>query len=447
LNLDEARMMDLAAQSDMAHHKEERMASWSQVLLAAGLLVLAACSAERPADGKNMKSAADSIGKAATLESLVAQHPQFDAGTAMAAEQPALAMEQDVRITGGNSPVMAMPDSRFSMAEKGRFRQPRAMAFLNQELLLIAEFPRTLKLMRVADGSVYRVTGVPDEYFINSLADVVAHPNFSENKSVYLCTIVRGASGRDSLGVKRAQLIFGEDGIYYLVGLQDVVASPAGFPLQEYGCRMAFGGDGKLYVSGPFRGGTQSLVLDDGKIFRVEDDGRVPADNPFIDLDGYYTKYFWSLGHRRPDAMAADATGRVWVLEHGGNAADELNLLERAGNYGYPIVAKDSPTLPQHETQPSFIAPKLWWRDRIGPASMIVHSGKMFPELQGNALISGELVSSIIHVKLNGEEVSEISRIAMLRPIKEIEEAPDGSIWAMESGAEARLWRLAPPLN
>ncbi|WP_082563129.1 PQQ-dependent sugar dehydrogenase [Pseudoxanthomonas sp. Root65] len=422
------------------------MANRMLAFLVVGLL-LAACSAEPSGDDKIRALVTEPVDGAAMPAHLPSRLPRFDAGTTVAAEQPVLATEQEVRVTGGNSPVMAMPDSRFSMTEKGRFRQPRAMAFLNEDLLLVAEFPRTLKLMRVADGSVHRVTGVPDEYFINSLADVVAHPNFSENETVYLCTIVRGASGRDSLGVKRARLILGQDGIYYLVGLQDVVASIAGFPSQEYGCRMAFGRDGKLYISGPFRGGTQSLTLDDGKIFRVEDDGRVPADNPFIELNDYYAKYFWSLGHRRPDAMAADATGRVWVLEHGGNAADELNLLERAGNYGYPIAAKDSPTLPQHETQPSFIAPKLWWRDRIGPASMIVHSGRMFPELQGNALISGELVSSIIHVKLSGDEVSEISRIGMLRPIKEIEEAPDGSVWAMESGAEARLWRLAPSLN
>lgn len=422
------------------------MASRMQAFVIAGFL-LAACSAEPSGDDKTRVLVSESVDGTVTPADLALPLPRFGAGTTASAEQSMLAAEHEVRITGGNSPVMAMPDSRFSMTEKGRFRQPRAMAFLSEDLLLVAEFPRTLKLMRVADGSVHRVTGVPDEYFINSLVDVVAHPDFSENQIVYLCTIVRGASGRDSLGVKRAQLILGQDGIYYLVGLQDIVASLAGFSSQEYGCRMAFDGDGKLYVSGPFRGGTQSLTLDDGKIFRVGDDGQVPADNPFVELDDYYAKYFWSLGHRRPDAMAADTAGRIWVLEHGGNAADELNLLERAGNYGYPVVAKDSPTLPQHETQPSFIAPKFWWKDRIGPASMIVHSVEMFPELQGNALVSGELISSIIHVKLNGEDVNEVSRIGMLKPIKEIEEAPDGSIWAIEFGAEARLWRLASPLN
>ena len=152
-------------------------------------------------------------------------------------------------------------------------------------------------------------------------------------------------------------------------------------------------------------------------------------------------------GHR----LAFSPDGRLWEVEMGPEGGDEMNLLERGRNYGYPIVSNgdhyDGRTIPDHDTRPEFEAPKAWWTPVISPGDMIVYTGRMFPQWRGDALIASLSGEALIHVDIDGTNAREAQRWAMGRRMREIEQHPDGSIYMLEDQNEAgggRLLRLVP---
>ena len=166
----------------------------------------------------------------------------------------------------------------------------------------------------------------------------------------------------------------------------------------HYGHRIAFGPDGFLYISSGERQKftpAQDMQQNLGKIVRLNDDGSVPADNPFADRGGV-TAQIWSLGHRNPLGLAFDAQGRLWNVEMGPQGGDELNLVQRGANYGYPIVSNGDhyggADIPDHDTRPDFAAPAAWWNPVISPSSLLFYSGSEFPDWQGDAFIGGLVV-------------------------------------------------------
>src|SRR3546814_6052508 len=184
-----------------------------------------------------------------------------------------------------------------------------------------------------------------------------------------------------------------------------------------------------------------------GKLVRLNDDCSEPADNPFADHGGGAAQ-FWSLGHRNLLGIYFDAQGRLWEVEMGPKGGDELNLVERGGNYGYPIVSNgdhyDGRDIPDHDTRPEFDAPKVFWNPVISPSSLLIYSGAMFPDWPGDAFIGGLSSRALVRVEFDGDSPREAHRFDTGARIRAVEQGPDGAIRLLGDGEGGRLRQLTP---
>jgi glucose/arabinose dehydrogenase len=341
----------------------------------------------------------------------------------------------------------------FAARSVAAFNEPWAMTFLPGPgaRALITERSGKLKLLWSETGRVVDVAGVPmvDYGGQGGFGDVVVHPGFARNRLVYLSWVEAGQGGRGAV-VGRARFV--EDSKRpSLEGLQVIWRqSPKLGGKGHYGHRIAFGPDGKLYISNGERQEftpAQDMSGNLGKIVRLNDDGTVPADNPFASRGGV-TAQIWSLGHRNPLGIAFDGSGRLWDIEMGPKGGDELNLVGRGKNYGYPIVSNgdhyDGRNIPDHNTRPEFEAPKVTWTPVISPGDMIFYSGSAFPGWRGDVLVAGLSSKALIRVDVDGDSAREAERWDMGQRIREVEQGPDGSVYLLEDGEGARLLKLAP---
>jgi glucose/arabinose dehydrogenase len=185
-----------------------------------------------------------------------------------------------------------------------------------------------------------------------------------------------------------------------------------------------------------------------GKVVRLNDDGSLPADNPWSARGGVTAQLF-SLGHRNLLGLAFDGQGRLWNTEMGPQGGDELNLVTRGGNYGYPRVSNgshyDGRDIPDHRPGDGFQAPAVWWNPSISPSSLMIYSGAMFPAWRGDAFIGALSGEALIRVDLDGANARKADQWPMGARIREVEQAPDGAIWLLQDGdSGGRLLRLTP---
>jgi len=161
----------------------------------------------------------------------------------------------------------------------------------------------------------------------------------------------------------------------------------------------------------------------------------------------------WSMGHRNLLGLAFDAEGKLWEVEMGPMGGDELNLVKRGANYGYPIVSNgdhyDGKVIPDHSTRPEFAAPAVFWNPVISPSSLMFYDGSVFPQWRGDAFIGGLSSQSIVRIEFDGEQAREAERYAMGMRIRAIEQGPDGALWILEDeregrGGQGRMFKLTP---
>ncbi len=344
----------------------------------------------------------------------------------------------------------------FAIQDVARFSEPWAMTFLPDGRLLVTEKKGALKLLDVASGAVGNITGTPqvDHGGQGGLGDVVLHPRFADNGLVYLSYAEAGDGGTRGAVVARARLTLDRNGGGALSDLQVVWRQvPKVTGRGHYGHRIAFGGDGKLWITSGDRqkfDPAQDMAANLGKILRLNDDGSVPADNPFAG-QGDVAAQVWSLGHRNPLGIAFDAQGRLWSHEMGPKDGDELNLIVRGANYGYPIVSNgnhyDGRRIPDHDTRPEFNAPLVTWTPVISPAGFIIYDGSAFPDWQGDGFIGGLSSKGLVRVEFDGTAAREAERWDMGARIREVAQGPDGAIWVLEDerdGSQGRLRKLTP---
>lgn len=340
----------------------------------------------------------------------------------------------------------------FSATQRATFSEPWAMTFLPDGTALVTEKRGALKHVDVKSGQTHDIKGVPDVAYggQGGLGDVIAHPDFAQNKLIYLSYAEKGDGDNRGAAVARATLELGSDGgslsDVQVIWQQTPKVSGGG----HYGHRLAFGPDGKLWISSGERQKftpAQDMESTMGKILRLNDDGSVPDDNPFADKGGV-TAQIWSLGHRNPLGIAFDAEGRLWEHEMGPEGGDEFNLIQKSGNYGYPEVSNGvhygGKSIPDHDTRPEFIAPKITWTPVISPAGLMIYNGDRFADWKGDAFMGGLSSRGLVRVTLDGEEASEAARYDMGARIREVEQGPDGSIWVLEDGNGGRLLELQP---
>lgn len=348
----------------------------------------------------------------------------------------------------------AAADARpFTATEAAKFDEPWAMAFLPDGRLLVTEKKGALKLVDLATGKTGDIGGVPDVDYggQGGFGDIALHPHYADNHVVYVSYAEAGDGDTRGGVVARATLALDDAGGGKLENL-DVIwrQVPKVSGRGHYAHRLLFGDDGKLWIASGERqkfDPAQDMQSNLGKMIRLEDDGSVPADNPFADQGGV-TAQVWSLGHRNPLGIDFDAQGRLWDVEMGPRGGDELNLVVRGGNYGYPVVSNgnhyDGRDIPDHDTRPEFDAPKVSWTPVISPSSLVIYSGTMFPDWQGDAFIGGLSSQALVRVEFDGDSAREAQRFDMGQRIRAVEEGPDGSIWLLEDGSDGRLLQLTP---
>lgn len=359
----------------------------------------------------------------------------------------------------------AQAETPFSVEVLGSFDEPWAIAALPDGRFLLTEQKGSLWVVDDKGDRSPRIGGTPTVVYSGQggLGDVLAHPNFAENKMIYLSYAEPGID--DSRGAAVARAVLDESG--RRPALRDLEVIWRQYPKTvghgHYGHRLAFDDDGYLWITSGDRQKftpSQDMQSNMGKMLRLNDDGSIPDDNPFVD---YYSKQakvddigvypeIWSLGHRNPLGLDFDSQGRLWEIEMGPAGGDELNLIERGANYGYPVVSNgdhyDGRKIDDHDTRPDFAAPAAWWTPVISPGDMLIYKGDKFSAWKGNALVAGLSSNAIVHVEL-GEDGSaeEIERYEMGARIRGLEEASDGSVYVIEDearGKGGRLLRLTP---
>lgn len=356
--------------------------------------------------------------------------------------------------TGGPQPARREPDPSFVSTEYARFTEPWAMTFLPDGRLLVTEKGGALRLFNPASRQTGTILGVPAVRYggQGGLGDVVLHPGFATNRWIYLSYVETGEGGQGAV-VARARLAFtsgsnnGSLSDWEMVWRQFPKVTGVG----HYSYRIAFGPDGKLWITSGDRqkfDPAQDLQQNLGKVVRLNADGSLPADNPFAG-EGGVAREVWSLGHRNLLGIAFDAAGRLWTHEMGPAGGDELNLIERGSNYGWPIVSNGShyggEPIPDHSTRPEFNAPEAWWSPVIAPSGFVIYDGHLFPWFRGQGFIGGLGSQSLVRIRFDGTSASEYRRYDMGARIREVEQGPDGALWLLEDGAHARLLKLTPP--
>ncbi len=358
----------------------------------------------------------------------------------------------------------AETDLPFSVQAVTSFDEPWSMAFLPDGRLLVTEKKGNLLIVTQEGQKSRPIRGLPDVAYggQGGLGDVVLHPGFAENGMIYLSYAESGAGDTRGAAVARGVLRLDERG-GTLEGLEVIWRQyPKLLGYGHYGHRLLFDADGYLWISSGDRQKftpAQDMQSNAGKILRLNDDGSVPSDNPFVnyiereplvDDIGVYGE-IWSLGHRNPLGIAIDLNGQLWDIEMGPAGGDELNRIRRGANYGYPTVSNgdhyDGREIPDHDARPEFERPAVWWTPVISPGDLMVYRGDLFRDWRGNALAAGLSSRAIVRIELDGDAAREVERYDMGARIRSLEEAPDGAIWVLEDergDSRGRLLRLTP---
>jgi glucose/arabinose dehydrogenase len=343
-------------------------------------------------------------------------------------------------------------DLPFEVTEVTDFNEPWAMTFLPDGRLLVTEKRGRLYIVD-QDGKKSRpVEDTPNVDYRGQggMGDVILHPDYANNGIIYLSYAESGVGNVRGAAVARGRLEIGGRTSYFRDGEVIWRQNPKVTDDGHYGHRMVFDSEGYLFISSGERQKfvpAQQMNGNLGKTIRLHEDGSVPEDNPFFS-EGDVTAQIWSLGHRNPLGMAIDSQGRLWNTEMGPLHGDEMNLIIKGANYGYPIVSEgdhySGEEIPDHDTRPEFAAPKVAWIPTIAPAGLIFYSGDMFPAMQGAALIPGLASRAIIQVAIDGDSASEVTRYDMGKRIREVEQGPDGALWVLEDRDGGRLLKLTP---
>ncbi|MCH9696223.1 MAG: PQQ-dependent sugar dehydrogenase [Gammaproteobacteria bacterium] len=360
--------------------------------------------------------------------------------------------------------AQAQDELPFEVEPLASFDQPWALAFLPDGRILVTEKKGNLMLLAQDGRSFGAVQGMPDVDYggQGGLGDVALHPDFADNGLIYLSYAEAGVAGTRGAAVAR--------GVLELTGrggrLSDVEVVWRQYPkvvgFGHYGHRILFDDDGYLWITSGDRQKftpSQDMQSTIGKIVRLHDDGSVPDDNPFVDYysedafvddDGVYAQ-IWSMGHRNPLGIATDLDGKLWSIEMGPLGGDELNHIVRGGNYGYPVVSNgthyDGRDIPNHDTRPEFNAPAAYWVPAISPGHLMIYSGDLFSDWQGNAFAAGLSSQAIVRIELDGSEAREVDRFDMNARIRSIAQGPAGALWVLEDErreSQGSLLKLTP---
>lgn len=360
---------------------------------------------------------------------------------------PAGAVEQTFETEHGAIHVTSVADGLV---------HPWGMTFLPDGSMLVTERPGRLRHVSAEGALSDPLTGVPevDAQGQGGLLDVAIDPEFASNRLVYLSYAEAGRGGN---GTAVARGVLSEDA----TALEDVERIFRQFPKvngrAHYGSRLVFDNDGHLFVTlgersaARYRVQAQDLSSHLGKIVRINPDGSVPEDNPFVGQEDALPEIY-AYGIRNPQAAALHPeTGVLWEIEHGPRGGDELNIIEPGANYGWPLVTHgveysgltigDGLTTAEGMVDPIHV-----WTPVIAPSGMIFYTGDAFPEWQGNIFVGGLAATALVRLELDGESVVREERLLeqLNLRIRDVTQGPDGAIYVATDEVSGSILRLTP---
>jgi glucose/arabinose dehydrogenase len=330
---------------------------------------------------------------------------------------------------------------------------PWALAFLADGKMLVTERPGRMRIVTPEGQISPPLKGVPDVWASGQggLLDVVVDSSFAQNKSIYFCFAER-TDGGGRTTVARAKLNDGNgrlDDVKIIFRQQGPLSSG-----NHYGCRIAQAEDGNLFVAlgdhFTYRDQAQNLGNHLGKLIRIAPDGSVPSGNPFAGRTDAKPE-IWSYGHRNVQALAINpASGDPWEIEHGPRGGDEVNLIAKGKNYGWPVIGHgiDYSGAKIHDaTAKDGMEPPLkYWVPSIAPSGMAFYTGKLFPKWNGSLFTGALRGAMLVRLTLNGNAVTSEERLLenLHERIRDVRQGPDGALWLLTDSSNGRVLRVAP---
>lgn len=354
--------------------------------------------------------------------------------------------------SSGEHPAAPLADAPFTVQEVATFDEPWAMTFIpGTRLALVTEKAGKLKLWQEG-GAVLDVAGVPPIAYggQGGFGDVILAPDFASSGTIYLSWAEPGDGDTAGAAVGKARLVQGE--APRIEDLQVIWRqSPKVTGRGHYSHRLAFSPDGQyLFIGSGDRqklDPAQDMGGTLGKIVRLKPDGSVPADNPFAEQGGTAAQ-IWSLGHRNILGLTFDGAGQLWNQEMGPRHGDEINLVERGANYGWPVVSNgdhyNGTAIPDHATRPEFAAPKLWWNPAVSPGGLAWYGGDLYPGWKNSLLMGALGGEGLVRASIDGDKLSKAGRWDFGTRIREVEVREDGTVWLLTDGERGKLLKLVP---
>ena len=328
------------------------------------------------------------------------------------------------------------------------FKNPWGMVWLPDGRMLVTEKAGEILVFRDGKYTGEKLSGVPAvvDGGQGGLLDIKLHPDYDKNKWIYI-SYSKPVKGGSTTTITRFKL----DGNNIVEKQELYEAKPYLDADYHFGSRIIFDKDNYLFFSSGERGTMKKvweLDNDHGKIHRLNDDGTVPDDNPFVKTAGAHPS-IWSYGHRNPQGLIYDKeNNRIWGIEHGPRGGDELNLIEKGKNYGWPLtcygINYDGTVLTDKKEMPGVTNPTHYWVPSIAPCGSMIVTSEKYPDWKGNLLIGALALKHIARVQLNGTTyVSEEKLLNNVARFRNIAEGPDGYIYAITEGP-GMLLKIVP---
>ena len=336
----------------------------------------------------------------------------------------------------------------------GGLVHPWGLQFLPDGRMLVTERPGRMRLV-TRDGKLSPpLAGLPPVFASGQggMLDVALDRDFARNATIYFC-FADPHEGGGRTAMARAKL--DADETPRLTDVK-VIFRQVGPPSSgnHYGCRIVQTPDNNLFLAAgehySTRDQAQNLSNHLGKIIRITPDGTAPKDNPFVGRRGALPE-IWSYGHRNPQGLSLNpATGRLWEQEHGPKGGDEVNVIEKGKNYGWPVIGYgvDCSGAKIHESthKPGMEQPLKYWVPEIAPSGMAFYTGNLFPAWKGNIFIGGLMSRMLVRLETEGEKVTKEERLLLdLRErIRDVRQGPDGALYLLTDNNAGRILRIAP---
>ena len=328
---------------------------------------------------------------------------------------------------------------------------PWSLAFLPDGRMLEAERPGRQRVIKDGRLEVQPVAGLPpiEAYGQGGLLDVALHPHFAENRLIYFSYAGSGEGGI-STEVARGKLVDNR--------LEDVQVifrqQPKSKTGRHFGSRLVFDREGYLYITLGDRGDRERAQRPDdhaGSVIRLHDDGRIPANNPFVGKEGWKPEKF-TLGNRNMQGAALHPrTGELWAHEHGPQGGDEINVIRAGVNYGWPVITYGvnyviGTSIGEGTHKPGMAQPLHYWVPSIAPSGMTFYTGDRFPRWRGDLFVGSLKDRMLVRLSLDGEQVVGEERFLhdVIGRIRDVRQGPDGFLYLLTDENDGALVRLEP---